>query len=184
MAIPADQLAVMEMLGRAFVDYEKQTGARAILVGGAAVSIFTDGAYLSGDFDIVAAADTALDRSLTKAGFVREDRPRYLKGGWYSPSYPAYGVEAVSGAYFDGRADVARLKLVSIGPDSTLTVAPVEDMIADRLGQFAAAPHDRGPLRQAKLLYRLSDALDLDYLTKRVRDEQGDMQGLMDPGWE
>ncbi len=114
MAIPDVQFAVMAMLGRAFVDYEKQTGARAILVGGAAVSIFTNGEYLSGDFDIVAAANTALDRALRNAGFVREDRPRRLKGGWYCPSYPAYGVEAVSGPYFDGRADATRVKLIAL----------------------------------------------------------------------
>ena len=183
MAIPDDQLVVMVMLGRAFIEYERLTGTRAILVGGAVVSIFTDGDYLSGDFDVVAAVDGALDRALVGAGFERENRSRRLKRGWYPPHYPAYGVEAVSGQYFDGRADTARIKLISVGPDSTLNVAPIEDMIADRLGQFAASPNDQRPLRQAKLLYRLSDTLDAAYLARRVEEEQGDLRALLSEGW-
>ena len=54
-----------------------------------------------------------------------------------------------------------------------------EDMIADRLGQHAV---DRSPdsplLQQARLLFRLAVALDLEYLERRVAEEGGSFEML------
>ena len=48
-------------------------------------------------------------------------------------------------------------------------------MIADRLGQYAAGPAtDTSRLRQAEALLKLADNLDMEYLLKRIGDEQGD----------
>jgi len=51
----------------------------------------------------------------------------------------------------------------------------IEDMIADRLGQFAASDgKDQRMLDQAVLLKQLAGAADLAYLRRRVVEETGD----------
>jgi hypothetical protein len=95
--------------------------------------------------------------------------------GYYHPSHPRYGIDWVSGAYFDGMADPARVQVVVMGPGSKLNVAPIEDLITDRLAQYAQAPRDARPLKQAKLLKRLGGKLDTVYLIKRGADEGGDI---------
>jgi hypothetical protein len=139
MALPQDFSAVLTVLGTAFEDYQRLSGARAVLVGGAAVCLFTDGAYLSGDFDVFVSADDAFDLALTKVGFRKEDRPLRLKRGYYHPQYPRYGIDPVSGPLFDGHSDPQKIRTVVLSADSKLNVAGVEDLIADRLGQYAAS---------------------------------------------
>src|SRR5208283_1110543 len=62
----------------------------------------------------------------------------------------------------------------------------IEDMIADRLGQYAvASPADDSRLRQAILLFWIADELDRDYLLRRVGEEGGDpslLPGLTEGG--
>ncbi|MFO1046836.1 MAG: hypothetical protein U1E52_02900 [Geminicoccaceae bacterium] len=85
-------------------------------------------------------------------------------------------MELVSGALFDGRTDRARIELVSLADNGkqVLLFPPVEDMIVDRLGQYEASrqAHD-DMLEQARLLWLLAVELDLSYLAKRIRDEDG-----------
>jgi hypothetical protein len=46
-----------------------------------------------------------------------------------------------------------------------VTLPPVEDLIADRLGQFAASNNrDREMVDQARLLLKLARDIDRDYL--------------------
>ena len=45
------------------------TGLRAVLVGGAAVSLYTQGRYVSGEFDVVAGVDDAFDLAMRSNGF-------------------------------------------------------------------------------------------------------------------
>lgn len=187
MALPADFVAVLSLLGQVFEEYQKLSGSRAILVGGAAVSLFTKGAYISGDLDVLAGVNDAFDLALATYGFRKEDRKGRLMKGYYHPSCPRYGIDWVSGAYFDGLADPQRVKVVVMAPGSKLNVAPVEDLIADRLAQYAQAPGDTRPLKQAKLLKRLGGKLDMVYLTKRLADEGGDIslidgKGAIDGG--
>jgi hypothetical protein len=49
-------------------------------------------------------------------------------------------------------------------------VLSVEDMIADRMGQYASGTA-RDLLAQAKLLYDLAERVDEDYLERRIRTE-------------
>ena len=175
MALPADFVVVLSLLGQVFEEYQELSGSRAILVGGAAVSLFTKGAYVSGDLDVLAGVNDAFDRALTTYGFRKEDRKGRLMKGYYHPSHPRYGIDWVSGAYFDGMADPRRVKVVVMAPGSKLNVAPVEDLITDKLAQYAQAPRDTRPLKQAKLLKRLGGKLDMVYLAKRLADEGGDI---------
>lgn len=72
---------------------------------------------------------------------------------------------------------VRRLQLVDIVDGKAVVVAPVEDLIADRMGQYAsgAAPEMLG---QAIRLLQLADRLDDAYLDKRIRDDSSGIYDL------
>jgi hypothetical protein len=177
MALPPRFSEALTLLGQVFKEYQTLSGARAILVGGAAVCFFTAGAYLSGDLDVLVVADDVFDFAMKHHGFRKEDRHGHILRGYYHPAYPEYGVDSVSGSLFDGNADPTKLRVVVLAPDNKLNLASVEDLIADRPGQYAASNNrDKGLLSQAKLLKRLGGRLDTTYLTKRVADEGGDLK--------
>lgn len=179
MAIPDTYLALLDVLADAFTRYEAATGHCAVLVGGGAVAVQTQGSFMSGDLDLYAPSDEALETALLQAGFVREDRHRKLAGGYYHPQFSEYGVEAISGQLFDGRADKSRLIRVVLEHGKGIVIPSFEDMIADRLGQYAASnQRDPSRLAQACLLYRLADDLDLGYLRSRIADEGGNIDLL------
>jgi hypothetical protein len=82
----------------------------------------------------------------------------------------------VSGDLFDGLADRGRLVHLSVTPHGHITLPAIEDLIADRLGQHAiAGPTDDSRLRQAGSLFRLGQAIDLEYLQRRIAEEGGDL---------
>ena len=152
------------------------TGSDAVLVGGAAVAILTDGTFMSGDFDIVAGADKSFHHAMVEHGFRLEDQPGFLKKGYFHPDWPEFGFEPVSGALFDARADRRRLihiRLAEVAGE--ISLPSVEDMIADRLAQHEAVstPTDNSRLMQARLLFHLAEDIDTAYLLKRIRDEGG-----------
>ena len=179
MAIPETYLALLEVLANAFQRYEATTGHSPVLVGGGAVAVQTQGAFMSGDLDLYAPNDAALEAALLQAGFAREERKGRLAGGFYHPDYPEYGVEAISGQLFDGRADRTRLIRVLFEDAKGIVIPSFEDMIADRLGQYAGSnQRDHSRLAQAQLLFRLAEDLDLEYLQLRVADEGGEF-GLL-----
>jgi hypothetical protein len=91
--------------------------------------------------------------------------------GLYHPTLDL-GVEFVSGRLFDGNADQERLRIVTIDPTSHVLVIPVEDVIADRLGQYTSNPTaGRALLWQAALAWSLATEIDRPYLDKRIRTE-------------
>lgn len=174
MPIPEPYLALLERLADAFAAYEAATGHSPVLVGGAAVALQTLGAFMSADLDLHAPNDRELAKALRQAGFVAEAGRGRLLGGFYHPEFPEYGVEAISGNLFDGRSDRSRLMRILLHETKSIVIPSAEDMIADRLGQYAASngrDHDR--LAQARLLFRLVEHLDLDYLRRRIKDEGG-----------
>ncbi len=178
MALDPEFLDAIVRLGRVFDRHRRETGHRPVLVGGAAVSILTDGLILSGDFDFVVPFDTAM----REAGFKREHRRGHMIVGWYHPSLPRYGFQAVSGPLFDGRADQDRLLVASFDAASEVCMPGFEDMIADRLGQYASSGKKNSEmLAQAVLLFRLGASIDHAYLYRRVVEETGDPSdiGLM-----
>jgi hypothetical protein len=124
---------------------------------------------------VVAAADETFDRVMADYGFRQEDRAGRLLVGYYHPAIPTIGVQLVSGRLFEGRTDLQRITLLPIEGGGTIALAPIEDMIADRLGQYAASnDRDDDMLEQARLLLQLAGEIDLEYLTKRVLEENGD----------
>jgi len=93
-----------------------------------------------------------------------------LAGGFYHPEFPEFGVEAISGQLFDGRVDKTRLIRVLFHDTKGIVVPSFEDMIADRLGQYAASSgRDHRRLAQARLLLRLAEELFTHTYRRRRR---------------
>lgn len=176
MAFPIDYVAMLGALAVAFTRYESETGIPPLLVGGAATAILTAGAFMSGDFDIIAGNDEAFARAMDSAGFKLDGRPARLLGGYYHPEFPEYGVELVSGPAFDGRSDRQRVLQPVFRNKHALTLPAIEDLIADRLGQHAIAnASGDSRLRQAQMLLMMAQSIDMHYLEQRVKENGGDL---------
>jgi len=80
----------------------------------------------------------------------------------------------------DGNIDYRRVILVEgLEADAAFATIPVEDLIADRMGQYAwgTAAEMR---EQARILFRLHPDCDRAYLDCRVREETGGEYGIED----
>lgn len=112
-------------------------------------------------------------------GFVRPSGVGSLLKGWIHPELQL-GFEVVADAPMDGSVDSAHIRLVQpIGESALFRVISVEDLIADRMGQYSSGTAlDR--LEQARLLLQLHTDADLEYLERRVREESGGDYGIED----
>lgn len=152
---------------------------RPILVGGAAAEYYTGSAISTGDFDLCTPVQPELEEELRRHGFVKPSGPGRSTRGWVHPEL-GLGFEVVADVPMDGTVDYRRLLLVEhVEPGHAFVIIPVEDLIADRMGQYASgtAP-DR--LEQAQILLRLHPDLDCDYLDHRVREESFGDYGIDD----
>ena len=175
MTLPPTYIQALERLSLAFGSYESETGSPPILVGGAAAAIRTGGQFMSADLDVVAENEGAFSRALASAGFVAEPRTGKTELAYYHPKFPAYAVDRVSGAYFDGRGDRARLLRLVVRDYAAIVIPAVEDLIADRLGQYARTGNaDGSRLLQAQALLKLAKKIDGPYLRRRIGEEGGD----------
>lgn len=153
--------------------------SRPVLVGGAAAELWSTSAVTTGDFDICTPSQPELEEEMQRAGFVRPSGPGTLLKGWIHPDLQL-GFEIVAEVPMDGNIEPNRLRLVQpIGEAALFRVISVEDLIADRMGQFASgtAP-DR--FEQARLLLALHPDADFDYLDHRIREESSGDFGLED----
>ena len=151
---------------------------RPVLVGGAAVEIYSLGAINTGDFDIVTGAQSAFEAILQDNGFVRPSGAGVATRGWIHPDLQL-GFEIVSSTLLDGQADRERVRTIHIGDSGSIHVIAVEDMIADRMGQYASGTA-REMVQQARTLARLSESLDLVYMESRIRYETAGDYGVED----
>lgn len=148
-----------------------------ILVGGAAAELYSSGAIATGDFDIVTRQD-AFEAALQAHGFIRPSGPGMMTRGWIHPDLQL-GFEFVGSILLDGLADLDRVRLFdAANGDQFLTIAP-EDLIADRMGQYASGSAPE-MLEQARTLFALSKDLDLHYMERRIREETGNDFGVSD----
>ena len=104
MTLPATYIQALERLSLAFGVYESETGSPPILVGGAAAAIRTGGQFMSADLDVVAETKRLFPRLARPASWPSRG-PAKPSSPTYHPKFPAYAVDRVSGAYFDGRGD-------------------------------------------------------------------------------
>jgi len=76
--------------------------------------------------------------------------------------------------------DAAHVRLVQpAGEKALFRVVSVEDLIADRMGQYASGTA-RDRIEQARLLLALHPDADLDYLERRIREESSGDFGVKD----
>lgn len=149
-----------------------------ILVGGGAVELYTQGAVNTGDFDLVSAQQPSLEATMVKYGFVRPSGPGLSTRGWIHPEL-RLGFEVVGSRLLDGLADRNFLQMIEVEAHGTVVVISVEDLIADRMGQYASGSADE-MLGQAKALFTLSEGLDLQYMERRIREETAQSYGVQD----
>lgn len=147
-----------------------------ILVGGAAVEIYSLSAISTGDFDISTGRQTEFEEELLRQGFVRPSGPGVATRGWIHPDLQL-GFEVVSGSLLDGMADRERVRLLDLVGDGTASIISLEDMIADRMGQYASGTA-REMLQQAKTMFTLYPDADLDYMEQRIRYETAGEYGV------
>ncbi len=143
--------------------------AEPIIVGGAAVEIYTLSAIHSGDVDIAVPDQRLLEDELLNLGFVRDTRSGSHRG-LYHPAY-RYGLEVVARTPMEGRPRrdfVTKYRTRS----GYVFLISIEDLIADRVAQYDAPPRgDQPRLRQAIALYVAAPRIDRQYLGRRIAEE-------------
>jgi hypothetical protein len=147
-----------------------------ILVGGAAVEIYSNSAISTGDFDIVTGAQGAFEEILQHHGFIRPSGPGKATRGWIHPELQL-GFEVVSATLLDGMAERGRVRLISLGDDGNIAIISLEDMIADRMGQYASGSA-RDMFEQAQTLFDLYPDADFVYMDARIRYETAGNYGV------
>lgn len=172
-------VAALRLLARASEAMAARGLSRPILVGGGAVEFYTGSALMTGDIDVTTILQSEFEDELQQLGFVRPSGAGASLRGWVHPDL-GLGFEIVGSVPLDGGADPGRIRLVRpLGETAQFRILPVEDMIADRMGQFASgsAPDMRG---QAQALLALYPELDRDYLERRIREETLGDHGIDD----
>lgn len=111
-------------------------------------------------------------------GFVRPTGAGTATRGWIHRDFKL-GFECVSDTLLDGMADRDMVRFFTLDSDGAIAVIAPEDMIADRMGQYASgtAPEMLG---QARALFTLCEALDVHYMDRRIREETAGDYGLQD----
>lgn len=170
--------AALRLLARISAGMDAVGFRPPVLVGGAAVEIYTRGAVNTGDFDLSCGRQDVLEDLMQQHGFVRPSGPGTATRGWVHPDL-RLGFEVVSDVLLDGLADREMVQVVELAPDGAIAVIAPEDIIADRMGQYASgsAPEMLG---QARALFALCEGLDLSYMERRIREETGGSHGIQD----
>lgn len=171
-------VAALRAFARASDVMTKQGFDPPVLVGGAAAELYSASAITTGDFDVVTGRQSAFEEALRKEGFVRPAGSGQSLRGWLHPDL-RLGFEVVSSTLLDGLADRERVQLIDMGIDGDASVISVEDMIADRMGQFASGTAPE-MLQQAQTLFALHPDADRDYLDRRIREETLGEHGIID----
>jgi hypothetical protein len=171
--------AALRLFGRASEAMHERGFQRPILVGGAAAELYSLSTVTTGDFDICTLRQEEFEEELGKLGFVRPSGAGAMLKGLIHPDLKL-GFEVVAEVPMDGNVDAAHVRLVEpIGETALFRVISVEDLIADRMGQYASgsAPDRRD---QARLLLALNSSVDRDYLERRIREESMGDYGIAD----
>jgi hypothetical protein len=163
-------LDALRMLARVSEGLAARGLPRPVLVGGGAVEFYTGSAVMTGDIDVTSPVQPELEEELQKLRFVRPSGPGRATRGWVHPDL-GLGFEVVGNSPMGDTPDDPRTMILQIfKEEGGLRVLSVEDMIADRMGQYASGTA-RDLLAQAKLLYDLAEGVDQDYLERRIRTE-------------
>ena len=99
-------------------------GSMPVLVGGAAVELYTGGAYVTGDLDFVGHVPATVAAKLAAAGFTRSGRHWLHEPGQLFIEFPS---EALGPGEESVRLRIGDVQVVTIS---------LEDAVADRLGAW------------------------------------------------
>lgn len=156
---------------------------RPILVGGGAAEYFSGSALMTGDIDITSPVQTEVEEELTRLGFTKPEGIGHTPLGWVHPDV-GLGFEIVASTPMHGLPDPDRFQLVRpIGETVVFRVLGLEDLIADRMGQYASGSAlEMG--EQAAVLAGLYADLDRTYLDRRIREETSGDYGIDDIPFE
>lgn len=171
--------AALRLFARASEAMHRRGFQRPILVGGAAAEFYTVSTLTTGDFDVCTLRQPEFEEELLRLGFVRPSGTGALLKGLIHPKL-GLGFEVVADVPMDGSVDADHIRLVQPdGEKALFRVISVEDLIADRMGQYASgtAP-DR--LEQARTLLALHPNVDMAYLDRRIREESMGEYGVED----
>lgn len=138
-----------------------ETGIRPILVGGTAVALYTAGAYVTADMDVVASDRQRVGQTLREMGFQPAGRH------WVHPQWEV----AIEIPDTDLAGDPERVAQIEMDDGSVVYCIGIEDLLIDRL---SAAVHWRSQedRRWANELLRLHAAqVDWQYLRERAGRE-------------
>jgi hypothetical protein len=172
-------LDAMRMLARVSEALAQRGLPRPVLVGGGAVEFYTGSAVMTGDIDVTSPFQPELEEELQKLGFVRPSGPGKSTRGWIHRDI-GLGFEVVGDMPMGGAVPSTQLSMVKAIPgEPELVLLSIEDMIADRMGQYASGTA-RDMIVQARTLFGLNFAMDLDYLDRRIREESVGDYGVED----
>lgn len=172
-------LDALRLLARVSDAMAVQGISRPVLVGGAAAEYYSMSALATGDFDLCHPVQPELEAELQRHGFVKPSGPGMSTRGWVHPEL-GLGFEVVADVPMDGNVDAAHILLVQpIGETSRFRVICVEDLIADRMGQYASGTA-RDRIDQARTLLALNPDVDRVYLERRIREESFGDHGIDD----
>ncbi len=152
--------------------------AKPILVGGAAAELYSRSTIATGDFDVVTGRQDVFEDALRDHGFTRVAGPGHLPMGWIHPDLKL-GFEVVGSSLLDGNAEGDRVLLIDASAEDQFAVIAIEDLIADRMGQYASGTA-ADMLEQARTLFSLYQDADVRYLERRIREETSGDYGLAD----
>ena len=172
-------LDALRMLARLSEALARRGLPRPVLVGGGAVEFYTGSAVMTGDIDVTSPVQPELEEELRKLGFVRPSGPGKSTRGWVHPDI-GLGFEVVGNSPMRDTPDEIRIRLVEpIDREPPVRILSLEDMIADRMGQYASGTA-REMLEQARQLLPLVSEANRDYLERRIRTETMGDYGVED----
>lgn len=132
---------------------------KPVLVGGAAVELYTGGAYTTGDLDFVGNVPDSVSESLLNAGFIKEGRHWIQEKAGIFLEFPSSSLEAGAVA-----------AIIKVGSAKILIISP-EDLFVDRLAAWKFWNSTLDGVN-AYLLYRFQHMdLDLERLRDRAQTE-------------
>jgi hypothetical protein len=174
-------LAALRLLARISEAMAARGFSRPVLVGGGAVEFYTGSMIMTGDIDLTSPVQPELEEEMQRLGFVRPSGPGRSLRGWIHPDL-GLGFEVVGSSPMDGNTDRAYLLFVEAVPgEGDIAVLSVEDMIADRMGQYASQSGGSDEMReQAREMLHLHADLDFAYLERRIRTETAGDHGIED----
>jgi hypothetical protein len=142
------------------------------------VELYSGSAIVTGDFDVVTTRQDIFEQALQAHGFVRPSGHGKLLRGWIHPEL-GLGFEVVADNLLGGHADRDRIRLIEVSEAGAFAVISLEDLIADRMGQYHSGTAS-DMLEQARMLFALYPDADLDYLERRIREETQNDHGIAD----